>query len=72
MSGFHRHSPYILARVEPEEHSDVKFRCIASIVALNEFCNRSVYSTLDFVFGLVRGTNTGSADEIVLSIIDSH
>ena len=65
--------------------SGVNFRFIAPIAALIDFCPFDelyevavdfglVFSPLDLVFGLVKGAETRSADEILLSIIhiDRH
>ena len=74
----------LLSRDVSDSFSGVNFRFIASIAALIDFCPFDelyevavdfglVFSPRDFVLGLVRGAKTGgSADEIVLSIIDSH
>ena len=83
MSLFSLRDILLLSRDVSDSFSGVNFRFIASIAALIDFCPFDelyevavdfglVFSPRDFVLGLVRGAKTGSADEIVLSIIDSH
>ena len=73
----------LLSRDVSASFSGVNFRFIASMPALINFCPFDeshevevdfglVFSPLNFFFGLVRGAKTGSANGIVLSIIDSH
>ena len=83
MSLFSLRDILFLSRDVSDSFSCVNFRFFVSIATLIDCCPIDelyevavdfalIFSPRDFVLGLVREAKTGSADEIVLSIIDSH